>query len=83
MRTRRIRSPVWRHYEPGEPVELDVLDDGEEAFHVEVFFAELERPIYMAVAAADREQSRSSLAGGRSPASRIRPRSRCTQSRSG
>lgn len=45
-------------YEPGEPVELDVLDDDEEVFHVEAFFAELERPIHMAVAAADRERAR-------------------------
>ena len=46
------------YHEPGEPVELDVLDDDEEVFHVDAFFPELERPIHLAVVATDRDAAR-------------------------
>ena len=45
-------------YEPGEPVELDVLDDDETMWHVDAFFPELERPIHMAVVATGRDAAR-------------------------
>ena len=47
-----------RYHEPGEPVELDVLADGETIWHVDAFFPELERPIHLAVVATDRGAAR-------------------------
>ena len=46
------------YYEPGERVELAALADDEHVFHVDAFFPELERPIHMAVVAADRDAAR-------------------------